>query len=223
MSSASASPILDPQWAQIFEHLVALVVRVPGGSGPLPNAVASTSAAQPGAAAGGGGGGEAQKIAKRAAWLNAHVFAANPIDEDAVAAMVGMGIARAFELLKAPRARSSLRSGLRSLCGCRSLGYGRHRANLAERSGHGPGSRRRCGGPAPPPLRTSDATSAHVARQGRADVPHTHASCRGPHPQASGRPPPEIQEARQRRAKRLAAAGISAGPQGSPAEHGARP
>ena len=46
------------------------------------------------------------KVEKRAAWLNAHVFLANPIDGDAVAAMVGVGLARAMNLFKAIEAQS---------------------------------------------------------------------------------------------------------------------
>eukprot|EP00428_Durinskia_dybowskii_P024469 CAMPEP_0170253902 /NCGR_PEP_ID=MMETSP0116_2-20130129/26795_1 /TAXON_ID=400756 /ORGANISM="Durinskia baltica, Strain CSIRO CS-38" /LENGTH=468 /DNA_ID=CAMNT_0010504893 /DNA_START=94 /DNA_END=1500 /DNA_ORIENTATION=- len=47
-----------------------------------------------------GGGRHAQVVAKRAAWLNSRVFASSPIDREAVAAIVGMGAARASELLK---------------------------------------------------------------------------------------------------------------------------
>jgi len=43
---------------------------------------------------------EDEKIHKRARWLSTNVFTSNPIDDEAVAAMQGMGIARAMELFK---------------------------------------------------------------------------------------------------------------------------
>ena len=46
----------------------------------------------------GAGSAESEKIRIRAAWLNANVFTNRPIDDDAVAAMQGLGIARATEL-----------------------------------------------------------------------------------------------------------------------------
>eukprot|EP00933_Yihiella_yeosuensis_P028586 TRINITY_DN22436_c0_g1_i1.p1 TRINITY_DN22436_c0_g1~~TRINITY_DN22436_c0_g1_i1.p1 ORF type:complete len:650 (+),score=184.54 TRINITY_DN22436_c0_g1_i1:72-2021(+) len=48
----------------------------------------------------GGDGGETSKINKRATWLNANVFADNPIDREAIGCMLELGISRAFELFK---------------------------------------------------------------------------------------------------------------------------
>jgi len=41
-----------------------------------------------------------EKVHKRATWLSANVFTAKPIDEEAIAAMIGMGAHRAMELFK---------------------------------------------------------------------------------------------------------------------------
>jgi len=49
----------------------------------------------------------ADKVGKRAAWLNANVFVDNPIDDDAVAAMQGLEIGRAMELFKEVEEKSS--------------------------------------------------------------------------------------------------------------------
>eukprot|EP00446_Apocalathium_sp_SHHI-4_P054275 CAMPEP_0177374656 /NCGR_PEP_ID=MMETSP0368-20130122/44274_1 /TAXON_ID=447022 ORGANISM="Scrippsiella hangoei-like, Strain SHHI-4" /NCGR_SAMPLE_ID=MMETSP0368 /ASSEMBLY_ACC=CAM_ASM_000363 /LENGTH=360 /DNA_ID=CAMNT_0018838267 /DNA_START=16 /DNA_END=1095 /DNA_ORIENTATION=- len=53
-----------------------------------------------GAAKGGGGARNGGRIANKAAWLNENLFQDRPIDDDAVAAMIGMGGARAMELFK---------------------------------------------------------------------------------------------------------------------------
>merc|ERR1712066_13442 len=41
-----------------------------------------------------------EKVRKRAVWLNSNVFLVKPIDEEAIAAMAGMGAHRAMELFK---------------------------------------------------------------------------------------------------------------------------
>lgn len=43
---------------------------------------------------------EYEKVEKRATWLNKNVFKSSPIDEEAVAAMKGMGLQRAMELFR---------------------------------------------------------------------------------------------------------------------------
>lgn len=54
----------------------------------------------------GGGGDDHDKIHRRATWLNANVFADRPIDQEAVAAMISLGIGRAFELFKEIEAKA---------------------------------------------------------------------------------------------------------------------
>lgn len=49
---------------------------------------------------GGNGGNGGGRVHKRVSWLNEHVFTANPIDEDASAAIAAIDLGRAFEILK---------------------------------------------------------------------------------------------------------------------------
>jgi len=68
-----------------------------------------------------------ERIDKRAAWLNANVFWKNPIDEEAIAAMKGMGVARAMELFSEVEEKQS---NLRSASG--------YLKTAAKRDGFGP-------------------------------------------------------------------------------------
>lgn len=63
-------------------------------------AVSAPPARHAGKGGGAGGAGEHDKIERRAAWLNRKLFQASPIDGEAVAAMKGMGAARAMELFR---------------------------------------------------------------------------------------------------------------------------
>lgn len=78
----------------------------PGGQ-RIPQALGAPFGAAPSQRGGGfhqGGGGSGQdserKVIKRAEWLNMNVFVGRPIDDDAVGAMIGMGVGRAMELFK---------------------------------------------------------------------------------------------------------------------------
>jgi len=98
---------------ELFKEVEEKAGQVKNPSGYLKAAAAREGFAPPDKQGGGKGGGKAaarnthtqyerdyDKVEKRAAWLNKNVFASSPIDDEAVAAMAGMGAARAMELFK---------------------------------------------------------------------------------------------------------------------------
>jgi len=67
------------------------------GGQPEPNR-GQAAAGREGLAA--GAGSDSQKVLKRAQWLNFNVFAANPINDDAIAAISALSVQRAMEIFK---------------------------------------------------------------------------------------------------------------------------
>lgn len=99
---AAVAGISVPRAMELFKELEEKGDQVRNPSGYLVTAANRENVvpvAYNGASKGSSKGHEG-KIETRAAWLNANVFLDNPIDDDAVAAMVGMGISRAMELFK---------------------------------------------------------------------------------------------------------------------------